>query len=585
MSTARSWNWRTTAGEARAMTQDQIARFARTAVRLRPAQVAHRARLRTQRHLLNRWPQACQRFLAGPDPRSACGWPETFTPVDSRTPEIWADPRDLAAGRIALLGVERDLGDPADWTQAGAPLLWRFHLHYWDWAWGLAKMAHPSEARSRFAMLWRSWMRVCSVGEGDGWLPYPAALRAWAWCAQYQYLAAGTEIEVDFVRELAAHAGFLRRHLELDIGGNHLIKDLKALIGLAVFFADPESLRSALDKLMRQIDVQVLPDGGHYERSPSYHCQVLADLIDVAGLVEAAGFERSAELTGAIARMRRWLGLVLLPDGRVPLLNDGYPVPSSLIAVLAPVRPETDSVLLADSGLAVVARGPWHVLADVGKPCPDDLPGHAHADTLSCLISVAGAPLVIDTGTSTYALGDRRQYERSTAAHNTLEIDGADSTEVWGVFRAGRRARVRAVSAWESEEGAGISGTHDGYRWLPGRPAHRRAWSLSAAELLIDDLVSGQGRHTIVSRWQLAPGIRVRGGSDGFVLAVAGRAVTVEIGADVPLDVGTQNRAVALGFGRTTLAPVLTCRVERALPVRIRTRWRLAEGTQNGANS
>ena len=60
---------------------------------------------------------------------------------------------------------------------------------------------------------------------------------------------------------------------------------------------------------------------------------------------------------------------------------------------------------------------------------------------------VDGEPLLIDTGTSTYAAGAVRDRERSTAAHNTLEVDGRDSTEVWGAFRAGRRARVLGVSA------------------------------------------------------------------------------------------------------------------------------------------
>ena len=82
------------------------------------------------------------------------------------------------------------------------------------------------------------------------------------------------------------------------------------------------------------------------------------------------------------------------------------------------------------------------MLADVGLPCPRELPAHAHADSLGCVAYVDGAPLLVDTGTSGYAPGPARDRERSTAAHNTVELDGTDSTEVWGAFRAGRRARV-----------------------------------------------------------------------------------------------------------------------------------------------
>ncbi len=135
---------------------------------------------------------------------------------------------------------------------------------------------------------------------------------------------------------LSAHAGFLRRHLETDVGGNHLIKNLKALAGLAVFFGDSRQLGHALDRLTSQLAVQVLPDGGHYERAPAYHCQVLADLIDVAELLRSAGQEPGPELVDAIGRMRHWLSCVLAPDGQVPLLNDGYPVSAELIAALRP---------------------------------------------------------------------------------------------------------------------------------------------------------------------------------------------------------------------------------------------------------
>ena len=191
-------------------------------------------------------------------------------------------------------------------------------------------------------------------------------------------------------------------------------------------------LGRALRHLSDQLAIQVLPDGGHYERAPAYHCQVLADLIDMADLLSASGHVPSPALTMAIARMRSWLGAILTPDGSVPLLNDGYPVPDALVAALQPCAlAETPLVTLADTGLIRAQAGGWHLIADVGAPCPDELPAHAHADTFSCIVHVDGAPLFVDTGTSTYEAGQVRSYERSTAAHNTLEIDGADSTEVW----------------------------------------------------------------------------------------------------------------------------------------------------------
>src|SRR5207248_2045022 len=166
---------------------------------------------------------------------------------------------ELRSGKITLLGVTRPLG--GDWQHADAPRLWRFHLHYWDWAWGLAagqgQLAAGQgqlAAQAAFARLWRSWQASPgrSLGRGDAWHPYPAALRAWSWCGLHRDLVAGGDLEPEFTAALAAHAGFLRRHLEYDVGGNHLVKDLKALVGLAVFFADERLLRQSLGRLARQ---------------------------------------------------------------------------------------------------------------------------------------------------------------------------------------------------------------------------------------------------------------------------------------------------------------------------------------------
>ena len=117
----------------------------------------------------------------------AVGWPARFSPLDARLWRNWPEFRLLRQGRIELLGMTRalaspasvadhagDQGDPADtdwaeahwtradweqadWEQADAPALWRFHLHYWDWAWGLAAEPDRADARACSPAMWRSW--------------------------------------------------------------------------------------------------------------------------------------------------------------------------------------------------------------------------------------------------------------------------------------------------------------------------------------------------------------------------------------------------------------------------------------------
>ena len=566
------------------MTRPELALLARTAVHLQPGQIARRARLRAQRTALRRWPQTGRWLMAGPDPATAAGWPVGLRPLDAGIWLGWPGRAGLRAGRIELLGMTRNLGDPPGWQHADAPLLWRFHLHYWDWAWALAAEPDRADARALFAALWRSWRGAVVAGRGDAWLPYPTALRAWSYCGLHADLVAGGEIEESFVADLAAHAGFLRRHLESDVGGNHLIKNLKALAGLAVFFADDHLLARVLRRLTGQLAVQVLADGGHYERAPAYHCQVLGDLIDVVSLLRAAGRTPDPQLPLAISHMRRWLASVLSPGGEVPLLNDGFPVSADLVAALQPGPPSPGPLMvLPDTGLVRAVAGGWRLLADVGLPCPDELPAHAHADTFGCLVHVDGTPLLVDTGTSTYAAGARRGYERSTAAHNTVEVDGANSTEVWGAFRAARRARVRDLVTSPGPGAVTIEAAHDGFRGLPGRPRHRRRWSLTETGLQVDDLVTGRGRHSIIVRWHLAPGSRLRLTAGGAEVSTSAGEFQVTVAATGPAALTARTAQVATGFGRGVEAAVLTAAIDAALPVRVSTGWRRAGGREETA--
>ena len=575
---------------------DDLGRLSRTVRHLRPGQVGQRIRLRAQRMALDHSVPLASRWLLDSPHHAGLaaggtaghGWPDGFTPLDAG---LWCDGRTsaaLRAGSLPLLGTRHRLAATgnatapgwasADWEAASAPLLWRFHLYYWDWAWALASDHGSRDARPLFADIWTSWHSAVAPGRGPAWHPYPSALRGWSFCGLYKTLVGGSRIQEQFLAELATHASFLRRNLETDVGGNHLLKNLKALAGLAVFFADDALLGWTLSRLDQQVRVQVLPDGGHYERAPAYHCQVLADLIDITGLLRAAGHVEPAALATAIDAMRGWLGSVLSPSGDVPMLNDGFPVSQGLLTALAPAPPPASPLtVLPDTGLARITAGGWQVLADIGPPCPPQLPAHAHADSLSCVAYLDGQPLLIDTGTSTYAPGEARGRERSTAAHNTVEVDGRDSTEVWGAFRAGRRARVSAVAAREDDATITVEAAHDGYRFLPGRPVHHRRWSVAPGELRVDDTVAGQGRHHIALRWHLPPGAGLRLAGDGAVATTAAGPVGVVVTGPAGLRMTAGTASVSMGFGTTAVAPVLTCTLDHELPVKIATIWRRAE--------
>lgn len=552
---------------------DRALLLARTVGHLQPSQVAHRLRLRGQKALLGAVPGLIAPRLHRPVSAQP-GWPEGYLPLDGRLAEGFPSAEANTEGRFRFLNEERSLGESTiDWKQAEADQLWRYHLHYFEWVWAFA--AHPDRAWARhaFARLWRSWTGSTTFGRWDAWSPYVVSLRSWALCGAYRPLVADGPHEAEYLDHLSLSGGFVRANLEFDVGGNHLVKNLKAMVGLGVFLDDDRLVRLASRHLDRQIAVQVLADGGHFELSPSYHCQVLGDLIDIAALLEAAGRPPVEGLSGAVEAMRRWLGVMLMPDGEVPMFNDCTFVGEHRLKLLEPEPPPRRRlVVLQPSGYVVMRPDDrLHLVADVGPPCPPQLPAHAHADCLSFELAVDGQRVIVNSGTSTYQPGPRRTYERSTRAHNTVEIDGQDQTEVWGTFRAARRATPTLERANDDELTIEVVASHDGYRRLPGRPVHRRTWRVAAGSVEIVDDVTGAGVHRVASSIHVAPPTAVVDVGGGVRL---GRLVASAAEAD-----GWSRRlgspgetGMSTAFGPPRPATTLEAVTEAGLPIRQRLR-------------
>lgn len=121
------------------------------------------------------------------------------------------------------------------------------------------------------------------------------------------------------------------------------------------------------------------------------------------------------------------------------------------------------------------------MIFDVGDIGPDYIPGHAHADIFSYELRIDGKPFIIDTGISTYEKNSRRQYERETQAHNTVQVDYLSSSKVWGGFRVAERAKI----GYLKEENNRITARHDGFRQI--EIEHQRIFEMNDAEIIIID--------------------------------------------------------------------------------------------------
>jgi len=459
----------------------------------------------------------------------------------------------------------------SDWNSAEFPKLWLYNLHYQD-----DLNAIGADERSDLCReLVDGWIAANPPLQGNGWEPYCISLRVVNWVKWLSRLKP-EEVKSGWVESLASQVYALDQQVEHHILANHLFANAKALVFAGVFFGGQQGeywLHKGLKLLDQEVAEQFLDDGAHYELSPMYHAILLWDLVDLISLQRITALpelkQRAAEWKQRFTLGLQWLQQMVHPDQDLSFFNDATlgiaPTLSDLrsyaehldldldLDLDVPVQlaiDKFDGRLLAASGYAVIDWPQNHrLIADVACVGPDYQPGHAHADTLSCELSLFGQRVLVNSGISQYGDDAERHRQRSTSAHNTVEIDGENSSEVWAGFRVARRARPLNVDMKHVEGHVVLNGAHDGYRRLAGKVIHLRQWLAEPASLTIVDVLSG--RHSkAVAVWHLQPDIGVVRLTDTcFELALPqGQVARLNIkGADVMVCESTWHP----GFGKS----------------------------------
>jgi uncharacterized heparinase superfamily protein len=503
----------------------------------------------------------------------------------------------LSRGEFRHLGQTAKIGrvDP-DWLHGGdaAGRLWSITLHYHEWVYNLAEAAIQGNDLAlpllqQYLMHWFAHCRLRQIGPGNLiWNAFSIATRLSWWIRALDLLARrGVELEHEFharwLHSISRQAQFLSHHLEWDLRANHLLRDAAGLAWAGRYLQGRSAdrwLSLAMDLAESQAAEQVLPDGGHFERSPMYHIHVLEDFLALARLVpNASSQERLRDVCRKMAGFVWWMRH---PDGSMPLLNDGaHRAVSAPDVLLERMRRESFELSrtppwglkhFEQTGIVVWHGDPWTLFWDVGEVGPGYQPGHAHADTLTIESSFRGQRLIVDPGTFGYDRSEQRRYDRSTVAHNTVCVDGLDSSEMWHIFRVGARARPLGVDVIPRRQGFTAWAAHSGYDERAGSPRHARQVTVEERQTIrIIDQVHGLGRHVLEGGWLLAPTWQVAAAPSGWDLRDGSLAVRVRVMTRQPVRFSIERRPWHPEYGREIETSRLVWRCDAQLPFELTT--------------
>lgn len=250
--------------------------------------------------------------------------------------------------------------------------------------------------------------------------------------------------------------------------------------------------RALVEERLNSVMADFMADGGQIECDPGRQALVLDQLLRYLKVARQLGdnqlMERKwGETEVTLQSALNWAAQVATPLGELPGINDSLTVPLAacswfldaislyqrgdwlragritpaevdflhpIAAGLEPRDPEFRSVLLADTGFAVL-RDDWseasnYLLFDWGRHGG----GHGHFDRLNFLLYAQGQPWVLDAGSApepNAAPELQESWHRQTLAHNTVLVDRQSQGPVDGKLVAFHSRPRYDVVAAESE--------------------------------------------------------------------------------------------------------------------------------------
>lgn len=405
---------------------------------------------------------------------------------------------------------------------------------------------------------------------------------------------------------LYQHGWYIFRNLEgnrLTYNGNHYYSDLVGLLHLGLLFKkDAEGsfwFSFGEKELFREMRLQVLPSGMHYEGSTNYHRLVLELTLPCISLLKKNGQVVPPDIDARLKSMFDIVKQLVMPNGEMPIIGDqdnGRCLPFGtekindyqyLLTLGAYLYEDSDAhnvycallkdlrtsefssthqnnehqklALLKDAGFILYKDENWYCLNNIDnqglyRDVAND-PGHTHADWLSFVLAFKDIPLIIDPGTYVYSSNPERRNEfRSTSMHNTLTVDGKSQADVpqkqlWSLPR--KKAPILHSCVYKNDV-ALLECENQAYSTSEEKVIHNRQFIISKEGVEIADTVVSEIDHHIDLYYYLRPQIEVEISGKKLSLKINEALFSLELRSSNGFVLEVNDCEVSNGYGSLT---------------------------------
>ncbi len=446
--------------------------------------------------------------------------------LDVKLADPW--PGDAEKGRWLCGGIFDLGGEQLEisgnfWEPYGVGKAWYDYLHGFEWLRDLRSLGGDA-GRSHARTLLESWIERHPCWDEQSWRPDLLGARISIWVALYDFFGSSADDSLQriFFESLVRQTRHLSRTISAMPTGLGIFAACKGLLFAGVALSGYEQwIEQSLDRLDREIDRQILPDGGHISRNPQALVSILRSLLDIRCALLAARYPLPEKIQHAIDRICPALRFFRYGDKHTATFNGSCEGDRGLIDILLVHANARGKALgsLPQSGYERVSLGKGLLFADCGKAPERPFDSGAHAAPLAFEFSYGRERIFVNCGS--HATSDEWQgMLRGTAAHNTVCLGYRNACEIREDGHFGRKAQKVTIERQESEDACLLDMSHDGYVPLNG-VTHRRRLFLSEAgcDLRGEDTLNcsiGLGKPVDVClRFHLHPKVQVSLVQDG----------------------------------------------------------------------
>ena len=385
-------------------------------------------------------------------------------------------------------------------------------LHRFDWLRHLRAIG-GDQGRREARRLVLLWLDAHGSDRGEVWRADIAGARLYAWLGSFEFFAAsaGDLFRARITEGMDMHAGLLARGVESAPEGVPRLAALTGALAAAVAFGQPPA--AVLRRIERALDEQFFADGFHRSRNPAAQLSALRRLIEVQGLLRAAGIAPPQRLAEAIRDAGPPLSFFRHGDKRLACFHGGHEsegvsVDLALARVDRQARPPTRSI---EAGFDRLHAGRTLVLVDSGLPTAKGFDRGGHSSPLAMEFSDGAHRIAVNCGAPADGSAPWNELARATAAHSTLTVNDVHAVEIdrgGGVRAGGLHVEARRS---EDEGGLWLALSHDGYA-APFGLIHRRRLYLArdGGDLRGEDLLEGNAGWPFSLRFHLHPAVKAR---------------------------------------------------------------------------